>query len=77
MDAAKRALHDADKASVEPAVSEITALRARIGIGGLAPWVSTMSPFGFRIAARPGRRPCLTCRPKDRGSIGARPFLNL
>jgi hypothetical protein len=77
MDAAKRALHDADRTSVEPVVSDITALRARSGIGSLAPWVSTMSPFGFRIAARPGRRPCLTCRPKDWGGIGVRPFRNL
>lgn len=77
MDAVKRALHEADRASVEPAVSELTTLRARIGIGGLAPWVSTMSPFGFRIAARPGRRRCLTCRPKDRGAVRVRSFINL
>lgn len=77
MDVLKRALHDADWASDEPVVSDITALRARSGIGSLAPWVSTMSPFGFRIAARPGRRPCLTCRPRDRRAIGVRPFLNL
>lgn len=76
MDVVKRALHDADRASDGAAVSEIATLRARIGIGGLASWGSTISPFGFRIAARPGRRPCLTCRPKDRGGIGVRPFLN-
>lgn len=77
MDVVKRALYDTDRASDEPSVNGITPLRPRIGVGGLASWVSTITPFGFRIAARPGRRPCLTCRPKDRGGIGVRPFLNL
>lgn len=76
MDAVKRAPRDAGWASVEPAVSEIGALRARIGIGGPVPWRITMSPFGFRIAARPGRRPCLTCRLKDPGAVGVRSFIN-
>ena len=77
MDGAEGVLTDAGKASVESTLSEITALRASIGIGGLAPLVSTISPFGSRVTARPGRRPCLTCRPEDREGISVRPFLNL
>lgn len=46
------------------------------GLDANGPWSASFGPYGFRIAARPGRRPWLTCRPRGNAARHGRTLVN-